>query len=274
MTREQSDILTRIVRQRRRSLAIQVRDPGTGPSSSAPLPDIRLAPEHPFLNALRRATGPAVIAEVKMGSPRLGSLADRIDPVEQAQIYADNGAAALSVVVEPDFFFGSYELLARCRSRSGLPTLAKDFVVDPVQLEWARQAGADAVLLIAALYGPAQLVSLAARARALGLAPLVEIHQRQDLDSLGVGTWELVGINNRDLRSFEVSLERSIDLLSSLPRDSLKVAESGIRSAADVEKLASAGFQAFLIGESLLLAERPAAKLRDLLSRAGEPRPS
>lgn len=271
---EQSDILRRIVRQRRRRLATLARTPEIDSEASQPDPEIRLPGEHPFLGALQRALGRAVIAEVKMGSPRLGSLEDRLDPTEQARVYADNGAAALSVVVEPDYFFGSYDLLARCRARSGLPTLAKDFVVDPIQLEWAQQSGADAVLLIAALYTPQQLSRLAARARALGLAPLVEIHQRRDLESLSAGGWEIVGINNRDLRSFEVRLERSIEMLPRLPQSALKVAESGISSAADVEKLADAGFQAFLIGESLLLAEQPDAKLRELLSRVEGRTPS
>jgi indole-3-glycerol phosphate synthase len=208
---------------------------------------------------------PAIIAEVKMGSPRLGSLQGRVDPIAQARLYAANGAAALSVVVEPDFFFGSYELLEACRAASGLPAIAKDFVVDPVQLVWARRAGADAVLLIAALYEPEELAHYARIARGLGLAPLIETHDAADLVRLAGEPWELVGINNRDLRTFEVDLERSIALLPLLPPAALKVAESGIRDALDVALLADSGFDALLIGESLLLAEDPAAKLRALV---------
>jgi indole-3-glycerol phosphate synthase len=208
---------------------------------------------------------PAIIAEIKMGSPRLGTLRGRIDPLAQARLYADNGAAALSVVVEPDFFSGSYELLADCRAASGLPVVAKDFVVDPLQLAWARSAGADAVLLIAALYEPEELARYARLARGLGLVPLIETHDAGDLASLGGEPWELVGVNNRDLRTFEVDLERSIALLPSLPAQALKVAESGIRDALDVALLADSGFDALLIGEALLLAEDPAAKLRALL---------
>jgi indole-3-glycerol phosphate synthase len=239
------------------------------------------AAQNPFLAALRRAAeapaaagtprAPAIIAEVKMGSPRLGSLHGRFDPLAQARTYAANGAAALSVVVEPDFFFGSYELLAACRAASGLPAIAKDFVVDPLQLLWARQAGADAVLLIAALYEPEELVRYARLARVLGLAPLVETHDAADLALLAGEPWELVGINNRDLRSFDVDLERSIALLPALPREALKVAESGIRDALDVALLADSGFDALLVGESLLLAADPAAALRALL---GEPSPA
>ncbi len=207
----------------------------------------------------------AIIAEVKMGSPRLGSLQGRVDPIAQARLYAANGAAALSVVVEPDFFFGSYELLAECRAVSGLPAIAKDFVVDPLQLVWARRAGADAVLLIAALYEPEELAHYARIARGLGLAPLVETHDAADLVRLAGEPWELVGINNRDLRTFDVDLERSIALLPLLPPRALKVAESGIRDALDVALLADSGFDALLIGESLLLADDPAAKLRALV---------
>lgn len=229
---------------------------------------------NPFLAALARfsrggrpAGGDAeaaVIAEIKMGSPRLGSLAGRVDPIAQARLYAEHGAAALSVVVEPDFFYGSYELLAACRAASGLPAIAKDFVVDAVQLRWARDAGADAVLLIAALYEPEELESYARQARALGLAPLVETHDADDLARLAGAPWELVGVNNRDLRTFAVDLERSLALLPALPAGAVKVAESGIRDALDVALLRDCGFDAFLVGESLLLAPDPGAKLREL----------
>ena len=205
-----------------------------------------------------------------MGSPRLGSLRERVDPLAQARIYAANGAAALSVVVEPDFFFGSYELLAACRAASGLPAVAKDFVVDPLQLAWARSAGADAVLLIAALYEPEELAAYARLARGLGLAPLIEVHDGADVAALAGEPWELVGVNNRDLRTFEVDLERSIALVPALPPAALKVAESGIRDALDVALLTESGFDAMLIGESLLLAADPAATLRALRGVGGE----
>ena len=202
-----------------------------------------------------------------MGSPRLGRLADRVDPERQAAAYAAAGATALSVVVEPEFFFGSYELLARCRRASGLPAIAKDFVVSERQLDEAAEAGASAVLLIAALYGATTLAAWAAAARRRGLAPLVETHDAADVEKLaGADTgWELVGINNRDLRTFDVDLAASVRLRPSLPAGALTVAESGISRRADVERLAAAGFDAFLVGESLLTADDPAAKLRELL---------
>jgi len=295
------DLLLRIAERRRKRLdEVRSREPGTGSLGSES--GLLSAADNPFLAALARGAAvggtaaapaaaggssaspatpatpaapatpatpatPAIIAEVKMGSPRLGSLEGRLDPIAQARIYAENGAAALSVVVEPDFFFGSYELLAGCRAASGLPAVAKDFVVDPLQLVWARCAGADAVLLIAALYEPEELARYARLARGLGLAPLIETHDAADVGLLAGEPWELVGINNRDLRTFAVDLERSIALLPLLPPGALKVAESGIRDALDVALLADSGFDAVLIGESLLLAEDPAARLRALTGR-------
>jgi indole-3-glycerol phosphate synthase len=203
-----------------------------------------------------------------MGSPRLGSLHGRVDPVAQARTYAENGAAALSVVVEPDFFHGGYDLLAICKEASGLPAIAKDFVVDPVQLRWAKEAGADAVLLIAALHEAEELAGYARLARGLGLVPLVETHDADDLAKLLGEPWEMVGVNNRDLRTFEVDLQRSIALVPSLPRGAVRVAESGIRDALDLLMLRDSGFDAFLVGESLLLAPDPGARLRELTGRA------
>lgn len=205
-----------------------------------------------------------------MGSPRIGSLVGRVDPEAQARLYAEHGATALSVVVEPDSFGGSYDLLRRCREASGLPAIAKDFVVDGRQLEAAAGAGASAVLLIAALYGRDDLHRWARRARALGLVPLVETHDAADLDKLAGLPWELVGVNNRDLRTFEVDLEHSVRRLPELPAGALKVAESGIATGADVARLAAAGFDAFLIGESLLLADDPAVRLRALVAMQEE----
>ena len=324
------DILRRICEQRRRRVA--AGDAGASPARRLPAG----APGRRFLDAISARRGRAVIAEIKMGSPKLGDLRGRFDPVARARTYAEAGAACLSVVVEPDHFFGSYELLAECAAASGLPAVAKDFVVSDVQLEWARDAGASAVLLIAALYDAAELRRLAGLARGLGLVPLIETHDDADFEklaplggpaggrptSLGAqavspspapGTeasdpspclrtqaagplpasaggaersdWELVGINNRDLRTFEVDLERSAARVGRLPASALKVAESGIHTGADVAKLRRAGFDAFLIGERLVLSGDPAAALSELLGapasppaigampRSGEPEP-
>lgn len=276
-----ADILLRIVGRRRERVAEvlggQVNVAGLGDSLTLPpsLPcDRRLPPgergeslltSNLFLGGLAARRGRAIIAEIKMGSPRLGSLAGRVNPIAQAQAYAAGGAAALSVVVEPDFFQGSYRLLAECKAASGLPAVAKDFVVHEIQLQWASHAGADAVLLIAALHEPAELRAYAQQARALGLVPLIETHTAEDVAKLAGADWELVGVNNRDLRTFEVTLENSIDLAPLLPASALRVAESALHSHADLARLRAAGFDAFLIGESLLLSADPAAKLRELL---------
>lgn len=254
------DVLAQIVARRRERLAeaTGIRD-SRHPESVGPLRG------NPFLRALSEKRGRAVIAEIKMGSPRLGSLLGRVDPLRQARLYGQGGAAAISVVVEPDFFHGSYELLGMCRQISGLPAIAKDFVVDALQLRWARQYGADAVLLVAALYERDELLRHADRARQLGLVPLVEVHDLADLGKLAGGVWELVGVNNRDLRTMEVQIETSLALLPSLPGEAIRVAESGIDSRRDLSLLRGAGFDAFLVGESLLLADDPAAKLAELV---------
>jgi indole-3-glycerol phosphate synthase len=258
------DILLRIAARRRERIAEAGLPEQEWPESD----DLRTPADNAFLGALagrRRAGEVAVIAEVKMGSPRLGPLAGKVDPVAQARTYGENGAAALSVVVEPDFFHGSYELLAACKEASGLPAIAKDFVIDPVQIAWAKQAGADAVLLIAALLDAEEMAHYARIARGLGLVPLVETHDAGDVAKLEGESWELVGINNRDLRTFQVDLASSIALAPYLPPGCLKVAESGISDALDVLELRDNGFDAFLIGESLLLAPDPGSKLRELL---------
>lgn len=259
-----ADILKRIV-ARRRSRIEELLSSGSVLAHEEGIPADPRATSGDFVQALRSVRGRAIIAEVKLGSPRLGSLAATVDPEAQARVYSENGAACLSVVVEPDFFFGSYELLARCREVSGLPTLAKDFVVHPVQIEWARRAGADAVLLIAALLPADELRELAETVRRLGMVPLIECHSEDELAMLRGDDWEMVGINNRDLKTFEVSLDQSIAMLSNMPPESLRVAESGIKTGEDVGRLEAAGFGAFLVGESLLLSADPASKLRELV---------
>ena len=285
-----ADILVRIIEQRHRRFA-------TPDDSTLRLPT-RREPGNAFVDALTARRGNAIIAEVKMGSPKLGDLrerlGDRFDPIAQAKAYAENGAAALSVVVEPDFFFGSYKLLQECSEASGLPAIAKDFVVDNRQIQMAYDAGASAILLIAAMFSANELLLHARRARQLGLVPLVETHTASDIQKLDVVKaklaaleeqhahdalideivpWELVGVNNRDLRTFEVDLQHSIDLLPTLPESCLKVAESGIHSRSDIERLAQGGFDAFLIGETLLLADDPALKLRQLLGACEDSAP-
>jgi indole-3-glycerol phosphate synthase len=260
--REVADILVRIVERRRRRLA---PFGGRPPELMATPPPLLSPHDNPFLASLARRRGRAVIAEVKLGSPSLGSLRGRFDPLEVARSYAQNGAAALSVVVEPDFFYGSYELLHGCRQASGLPTIAKDFIVDPLQLQWAKDAGADAILLVAALYSRQELHAYAAAARSLALVPLIEVHDLGDLSRLSGGHWELVGVNNRNLRTFKVAIEHGLALASTLPTEAIRVAESGIHSPAELHLLRAVGYDAFLIGERMLLADDPGAALAELL---------
>ncbi|MEO8504070.1 MAG: indole-3-glycerol phosphate synthase TrpC [Acidobacteriota bacterium] len=263
-----SDILDRIVARRRQEFGVP--PPLAKSVGRSPL----AAHENPFLAALTRARGRAVIAEVKLGSPRIGSLVGRIDPEATARSYAKHGAVALSIVVEPDFFHGSFELLTRCKAACGLPTIAKDFVVHPEQFERAKAAGADAILLIASMHAANSLVELAQMARGMGLAPLIETHDRFDVQKLEVAEWEMVGINNRNLKTFAVDLENSMDLVKGIPKraegaeSTLKVAESGIRTGYEVSRLAAAGFDAFLIGETFLLSPDPGAALARLLDEA------
>jgi indole-3-glycerol phosphate synthase len=261
------DILAEIVARRRERLAAARAEEQLPGPPGGPFPGFFERGGHPFLAALAARQGEAVIAEVKMGSPRLGSLEGSFDPLEQARAYARGGAAALSVVVEPDFFFGSYARLAECAKASGLPAIAKDFVVDELQLAWAERAGAAAVLLVAALYEAGELRHWAGLARRRGLVPLVELNDENDRRKLEGARWELVGVNNRNLRTFEVELENSLELLPRLPPESLKVAESGIHGREDLRRLQEAGFDAYLIGESLLKSGDPVAKLSELLGR-------
>jgi indole-3-glycerol phosphate synthase len=260
-----ADILLRIVERRRRRVSAAAEVSGAPPTTAEGGSQPLLTPgTNLLLSSIAKRRGRAVIAEIKMGSPSLGSLEGRFDPLELAAIYAQGGAAALSVVVEPDFFYGSYDLLRSCRERSGLPALAKDFVVDPIQLQWARQAGADGILLVASLYTRDELRSYATAARRLGLVPLVEIHDLGDVSKLDHAGWEMVGVNNRNLRTFQVEVEHSLALASTLPSEAVKVAESGISTGKEIALLRNVGYDAFLVGEALLTSEDPGFKLQEL----------
>jgi indole-3-glycerol phosphate synthase len=217
---------------------------------------------------LRRSYG--VIGEIKKASPSAGLLRREFDPARIAQEFERAGAAAISVVTEGKHFQGRLETLADLRWRSGLPLLRKDFIVDSHQVLESRHAGADAILLIAVLLNAPLLRSLRAQAEDLGMDVLVEVHDEQELDrAIEVGA-TLIGVNNRDLRSFEVSLDRSLSLAPRIPRDVVAVSESGIKTADDVRRLADAGYRGFLVGETLMRATSPGAALSEL-ARAMEP---
>jgi indole-3-glycerol phosphate synthase len=229
-----------------------------------------LPPTRDFEGALRPAPGSvALIAEVKKASPSRGTLApDRPwDPVGLARTYADNGAAAISVLTDEKYFQGRLELLAEIRAAVQVPLLRKDYTIDAYQLWESRAAGADAILLIVAILEPVQLRDLLAAAKGLGLAALVEAHTAAELDTaVGAGA-RVVGINNRDLRTFETRLETTVALLATVPPGVTVVSESGFVAAADVRRVVSAGAHAVLVGEGLVRAADVGAKVRELALR-------
>jgi indole-3-glycerol phosphate synthase len=210
-----------------------------------------------------------VIAECKRRSPSRGILRADYDPASIAEAYQAAGAAALSVLTEPTFFDGTLDHLASVRERVRLPLLRKDFIVDEYQLIEARAAGADAVLLIVAALDAAGVRRLAARAAGVGLAVLVEVHDAAELAvALDAGV-RLVGVNNRSLRTLAVDTRASLDLAAAIPDDVVAVAESGLRSHEDLCRMRDAGYDAFLVGEQLMGAERPGDALAGLLAEGG-----
>ncbi|WP_027714670.1 indole-3-glycerol phosphate synthase TrpC [Desulfuromonas sp. TF] len=221
-----------------------------------------------FVQALHAVEGEGrtpVIAEVKKGSPSKGVIRPDFDPVAIAEIYEANGAACLSVLTDERFFMGRLEYLTEIRRHVKLPLLRKDFVCDPYQLYEARAAGADAVLLIAAMLDLVQLRDFTALARELGLDVLLEVHDEQELETALQVNCELVGINNRDLRTFVTDLSTTERLAKHVPGNRLIVGESGIHCRADVVRLQRGGARAFLVGESLMREANIGAKLRELL---------
>jgi indole-3-glycerol phosphate synthase len=217
------------------------------------------------------ATGVAVIAELKKASPSKGLIREQFSPGELARDLEEGGAAALSVLTEPEFFQGSLENLQAASGSTALPCLRKDFIVDEVQIVEARAHRADAILLIVAALEQASLVTLAAKARHAGLDVLCEAHNEDELQRALDAGCDLVGVNSRDLRTFKVDLDTVFRLARKFPRGVLAVAESGIRSASDVTDLRSAGYGAFLIGESLMRAPFPGGALRTLLAACPVP---
>ncbi len=223
-----------------------------------------------FVEALRAPGRCRVIAECKRRSPSRGVIRKTYDPAAIASDYAGAGAAAISVLTEPSFFDGALEHLAAVRREVGLPLLRKDFIVDRRQLVEARAAGADAVLLIVAALDDRALRELAATASDLGLAVLTEVHDRQELDrALDAGA-SVIGVNNRNLRTLQVDLDASRTLIEAIPEGVVAVAESGLRKAQDLVDLRQVGYDAFLIGESLMQNAAPGASLTGLLQEAGE----
>src|ERR1700722_1428506 len=225
-------------------------------------------PVRGFAAALGAEEAVAVIAEVKRASPSKGLLAGDLKPEVLAAAYQDGGAAALSVLTDREFFAGSPEDLAVARAATGLPVLRKDFTVTPADVLDARCMGADAVLLIAAALSPQQIPELVDLAASVGLDALVEVHDEAEADRALAAGATLIGVNQRDLVTFEVDTDRAERVARILPSGVLRVAESGIGAGDDVRRLGDAGFDAVLVGEALVVSPDPAAALRQLRSGA------
>lgn len=220
-----------------------------------------------FIKALRdriEAEQPAVIAEIKKASPSKGLIRDDFDPARIAVQYAEAGATCLSVLTDEQFFQGSNEFLQQAREVCDLPVIRKDFLVDPYQIAEAGAMGADCVLLIVAALSPPRLHELAACAADYNLDVLVEVHNETEMDVALAAGFDLIGVNNRNLHTFETDLETTFRLAEHAPADKLIITESGIATAADVKKMLSRGIYGFLIGETFMRAPDPGAKLREL----------
>ncbi len=256
-----SDILEQIVaRKRERLTDLKRRLPLS--ELIATLPTVVAGGR--FVRPLRRE-GVNIIAEIKRRSPSKGVIRERFDPVAIARNYEANGAAAISVLTEEDFFDGSLDYLRAVRDVAAIPLLRKDFVFDEYQLYEAAHAGADAVLLIAAMLEGAQFNELLQGAYTLGLDVLVEVHDREELEKVMAYDVRLLGINNRNLRTFVTTLDTSLELAALLPPEITLVSESGIRTREEIDRLRAAGFHAFLIGEELMRASDEGAALKGLV---------
>jgi indole-3-glycerol phosphate synthase len=271
MNAARADILESILARKHQEIAELARR-----SSRAALEQAAARAEAPrgFARALAAAAagGAGVIAEIKKASPSRGLIRADFDPAWLAREYQDGGAACLSVLTDVDFFQGHNQFLQQARAACALPVIRKDFLIDPLQVIEARAIAADCVLLIAAALPPAKLRDLALLAQQLGMDVLVEVHDRGELEAMLALALELpqallLGINNRNLRTFETRLETTLELLPLIPEGCEVVTESGIFTQADVARMRAAGVRRFLIGESLMRQASPGAALRGLLGR-------
>jgi len=261
---ETPDILRRILAHKVREVAEQ--------AERLPLRELShriefAGPVRPFLGALRArvdAGAPAVIAEIKKASPSAGVIRPDFDPEAIARSYARGGATCLSVLTDREFFQGGDEYLREAREACALPVLRKDFVIDEYQVYEARAIGADCILLIVAALGDAQLRELAGLAAHLDMDALVEVHDEEELDrALAIGA-PLIGVNNRDLRTFQTRLETTLRLRERVPEDCLLVTESGMHTREDVARMRRHGVHAFLVGEALMRAPDPGERLLEI----------
>ncbi len=258
------DILKKIIARKREEIAAGLRSVSLAEMAERAK---SAEPCRGFVQAMRAridAGGAAVIAEIKKASPSKGVIREDFRPAEIAASYERGGAACLSVLTDRDFFQGGNEYLQQARAACALPVIRKDFIIDDYQVYEARAIGADCILLIAACLDDAQMAGLAERATALGMDVLVEVHDAGELRRVLPLGLPLVGINNRNLRSFEVSLQTTLDLLPQIPDDRIVVTESAIHTADDVSLMREHGVDAFLVGEAFMRADDPGARLAEL----------
>ncbi|MDA0830794.1 MAG: indole-3-glycerol phosphate synthase TrpC [Proteobacteria bacterium] len=264
MGSETSNILDKILETKREEIRLT--------SSFRPLTELERESESAptvrgFESAIRAkiaAGSSAVIAEIKKASPSKGVIREHFDPITIAQSYEQHGAACLSVLTDRDYFMGAAEYLVAARAATRLPVLRKDFIVDPYQIFEARCMGADCILLIVAAVSQAQLEELECVAMQLGMSVLVEAHSQEEFERATRLQTPLIGVNNRDLRTFETSLQTTLDLISQLPQDRILITESGIHAREDVVLMRERGVLAFLVGETFMRQEDPGEALESL----------
>lgn len=255
------DILARIVARKREEL----QHPSRAQAQWEERAEFSLASRRDFAAALRSHT-PAVIAEIKQASPSKGILVHNFDPVRIAHQYECGGAAAMSILTDESFFHGSLADLQAARAATSLPALRKDFTIAHSQIVEAAAHGADAILLIAAILSEREIRDFREAAAQYRMAAIVEVHNRRELDTAVAAGSDIIGVNNRDLTTFHVTLDTSLQLAEHIPAGALRISESGIHNSQDVARLRAAGFTAFLVGEHLMKSGDPAAALRELVA--------
>ena len=263
---QSGSVLVRILKARRDAVAYRKR---VLPEAVLRMGVAKADPVRDFAAALTRDAF-NIIAELKKASPSRGVLRADFDAAELSSIFERAGAAALSVLTEEDFFQGDLNYLRQAHRRVALPILRKDFIVDPWQVWETRATNADSFLLIVAALAQETLVELLTLGRELGMEPLIEVHTREELDRALAAGARIIGVNNRDLRTLHVFAETSLKLIEAIPDECIAVAESGLGWHAELQQLRAVGFDAFLIGESLMTAADPAAALRALLGESAK----
>lgn len=256
-----SDILAQVVEKKR----ARVREKKQSTPLSELVRNVRSgASGHRLITVLQDHRGVNIIAEIKKASPSAGLLRSDFDPVGMAKSYESNGAVAISVLTEEDFFLGSLEHLTTVRRSVSVPVLRKDFIIDEYQVYESKSEGAHAILLIAGLLDTARLKDLLELAESLGLDALVETHTLDDVRAALSAGAKIIGVNNRNLKTFQVDLKTSLDLAAEIPKNITKVSESGIKTYNDIVVLQRAGFNGFLIGEQFMRAHDPGDALRNI----------